>query len=96
MNTSPGCDWSTTDFSANCKFMTDMVAALKAKGKSTGIYASHYMWIKIMGSTSNCSIFKSFPLWYAHYDKTPSFSDWASLPFGGWFKPYIKQFEGTV
>ena len=30
-----------------------------------------------------------YPLWYAHYDNNPSFSDFT--PFGGWTKPAIKQ-----
>lgn len=29
------------------------------------------------------------PLWYAHYDNSPSFSDYSS--FGGWSEPYAKQ-----
>ena len=29
------------------------------------------------------------PLWYAHYDNIPSFSDFSS--FGGWTTPYAKQ-----
>jgi hypothetical protein len=29
------------------------------------------------------------PLWYAHYDNLPAFTDFAS--FGGWKTPYAKQ-----
>ena len=29
------------------------------------------------------------PLWYAHYDNLPAFSDFVS--FGGWKTPYAKQ-----
>ncbi len=36
----------------------------------------------------------SFPLWYAHYDGNPSFSDFA--PFAGWNNPSIKQYNGDV
>lgn len=46
-----------------------------------------------MGSPSNCAKFSDFPLWYAHYDGIPSFSDFK--PFGGWTKPTIKQYKGT-
>ena len=35
-----------------------------------------------MGGVDNCKKFSQLPLWYAHYDKNPSFSDWQ--PFGGW------------
>ena len=31
---------------------------------------------------------------YAHYDASPSFSDFVS--FGGWTKPAIKQYAGDV
>ena len=36
--------------------------------------------------------FSQYPLWYAHYDSNPSFSDW--YPFGGWSSPAIKQYVG--
>ena len=58
------------------------------------MYASKYMWGKIMGGTDMCMKFASLPLWYAHYDKNPSFSDWVA--FGGWKEPQIKQFQGTT
>lgn len=37
-----------------------------------------------MGSATNCEKFTSLPVWYAHYDNNPSFSDWPSVKFGGW------------
>jgi hypothetical protein len=34
------------------------------------------------------------PLWYAHYDNNPSFSDFEE--FAGWSRPAIKQFMGDA
>lgn len=52
------------------------------------------MWTQIFGSKTACPSVGTVPLWYAHYDKSPSFSDFTS--FGGWSKPTIKQFEGDI
>ena len=52
------------------------------------------MWSQIMGSAGACNGFGSIPLWYAHYDNNPSFSDFQK--FGGWTKPNMKQYEGDV
>ena len=41
----------------------------------------------------NCSAFKNYPLWYAHYDGVPGFKDPSFWAFGGWTKPTIKQFD---
>lgn len=51
------------------------------------------MWQSILGSTSACTSVATQPLWYAHYDNNPSFSDFTK--FGGWTKPNIKQYQGT-
>jgi GH25 family lysozyme M1 (1,4-beta-N-acetylmuramidase) len=70
------------------------VNAVKAKGKNPGIYASLYMWESILGSKGACTKVGSQPLWYAHYDGNPSFSDFT--PFGGWTKPTAKQYKGDT
>ena len=57
----------------------------------SGIYSSSSQWSPIMGGTSQ---FSQYPLWYAHYDNNPSFSDFS--PFGGWSSPAIKQYAGDV
>lgn len=36
----------------------------------------------------------AYPLWYAHYDGSASFSDFR--PFGGWSHPAIKQYRGDA
>lgn len=43
-----------------------------------------------MGSASSCAKFTSHPLWYAHYDNNPSFSDYPKYALGGWTTPSIK------
>lgn len=55
----------------------------------SGIYSSASQWKPITGDSHS---FSSLPLWYAHYDSNPSFSDFSS--FGGWSKPAIKQYAG--
>mmetsp|Transcript_32873 Transcript_32873/g.57419 ORF Transcript_32873/g.57419 Transcript_32873/m.57419 type:complete len:207 (+) Transcript_32873:6130-6750(+) len=82
-------NWSSSQ-SSNQSFITSFINAVKSKGKAAGIYSSYYNWQSIVGlSWSGVS---SLPLWYAHYDNNPSFSDFQS--FGGWSKPAIKQYAG--
>jgi len=92
-NPSSGCGW-TSDHNANCAFLTEIINHIKSKGKTPGIYATRYMWQTIFGSFTACGGVASQQLWYAHYDNSPSFSDFAA--FGGWTKPHIKQFQGDV
>ncbi len=69
---------------------------IKGKGKKVGVYASASQWNSILGSKSACTEVATMAseLWYPHYDKNPSFSDFAS--FGGWSKPAIKQYQGDI
>lgn len=41
-NPSSGCGWSTSDYTGNCNFLTDLVSTFQSKGKLVGIYASKY------------------------------------------------------
>ena len=90
INPSSGCGW-TGD---NCGFIMELLGAIKARGKVPAIYSSLYMWTTIMGSRYNCPQAASAQLWYAHYDNSPSFSDFSS--FGGWTHPNIKQYVGDT
>ena len=47
-----------------------------------------------MGTVGACHEASSVPLWYAHYDNNPSFSDYRQI--GGWTKPAIKQYVGDA
>jgi GH25 family lysozyme M1 (1,4-beta-N-acetylmuramidase) len=83
--------WSSS-LSANQNFILTMVNALQSAGANVGIYSSYYNWQSIVGlSWSGVS---SLPLWYAHYDNNPSFSDFVA--FGGWTSPAIKQYAGDA
>jgi len=95
-NPSSGCSWSSYSGSSNCDYIQDLVNAVKAKGGVPGIYASQYMWSTIVGSTYGCTSVSNVPLWYAHYDNSPSFSDWSSVSFGGWSSPAMKQYAGDA
>lgn len=57
----------------------------------SGIYTSSSQWSPIAGGSTALS---KYPLWYPHYDSSPSFSDFKS--FGGWTKPAIKQYVGDA
>jgi hypothetical protein len=92
-NPSTGCGWGT-DHTGNCNFLTEIVNRVKSHGKAVGIYASQYMWQTIMGSQKACGGVAGQQLWYAHYDNSPSFSDFVA--FGGWTKPHIKQYKGDT
>ena len=93
-NPSPGCSWGDHNGTSNCDFTMELIKAVKGKGKSVGIYASKYMWTTIFSSQTACSQASvDVPLWYAHYDNNPSFSDFTA--FAGWKQPNIKQYHGT-
>eukprot|EP01090_Pellita_catalonica_P014981 TRINITY_DN393_c0_g1_i1.p1 TRINITY_DN393_c0_g1~~TRINITY_DN393_c0_g1_i1.p1 ORF type:complete len:234 (-),score=24.17 TRINITY_DN393_c0_g1_i1:78-779(-) len=81
--------WSP-DLSENCAFVSSLVDEYERLGAHIGIYSSNYEWGATVGHT--CNRFTHLPIWYAHYDGNPSFSDWPSTRFGGWEKPAIKQF----
>jgi GH25 family lysozyme M1 (1,4-beta-N-acetylmuramidase) len=93
-NPSSGCSWSGHDATSNCAFLTETINAIKARGKTPGIYSSASMWQGIFGSSSACASAGSVPLWYAHYDNVQAFSDFKA--FGGWTQPKLKQFAGDV
>ena len=75
----------------NINFIHGLINQANALGIRWGIYTSRSQWDPITGGTTQ---FGAPALWYAHYDGSPSFSDFA--PFGGWSHPSIKQFAGTT
>jgi hypothetical protein len=78
--------------SANKAFYEELVGACKKKA-TCGVYSSASQWSALFGSSSY-SYGSDLPLWYAHYDNKPSFSDYSA--FGGWSKPFAKQYAGDV
>jgi len=86
-----GTQYWSTSCSSNVAFIQGLVDAAKSLGVTVGIYSSESQWTPIAcGSTQ----FSNLQIWYAHYDGSASFSDWA--PFGGWTTPGIKQYDGDV
>lgn len=83
--------WSSSA-STNQAFIKEMVDTGKSLGISAGIYTNLNNWQTIVGSSHNYPSSQGLPLWYAHYDGSQSYSDFAS--FGGWSKPSIKQYYG--
>ena len=59
---------------------------------TVGVYTSQSQWTATMGSSFSAG--KNYPLWYPHYQIPPqlNFDDFVS--FGGWSKPYMKQYSG--
>jgi len=82
--------WSS-NHEDNQRFISTLADTLAAKGAKIGIYTNLYNWGSIVGS--GWSAMSKYPLWYAHYDNSPSFSDFEA--FGGWKKPAIKQYNGS-
>jgi hypothetical protein len=92
-NPSPGCAWSG-DLASNCDYMGQLISAAHARGATTGIYASAYMWSIIMGDGCHVGKDNGVPLWYADYDYKPNFDGFSG--FGGWTSPYGKQYWDSV
>uniref|UniRef100_A0A6B2LI18 lysozyme n=1 Tax=Arcella intermedia TaxID=1963864 RepID=A0A6B2LI18_9EUKA len=76
--------------SSNQNFITEMIDQGRSLGVSMGIYTNKNNWSQIVGVNWNGA--STLPLWYAHYDNSPSFGDFSS--FGGWSTPSIKQYAG--
>ncbi len=82
--------------------MSRAATAASNMGVHVGIYSSIGEWGQTVGNS--CTKMKDYPLWYAHYDNNPSFSDSWAYQFGGnkgkgiynyvgWTKPAMKQFN---
>lgn len=83
-----GSDWSS-DPTVNAQWLHRAVKQAQYQlGGRVGIYSNKYNWASVMGNTNDLAY---LPMWYAHYDARPSFSDWS--PFGGWKSPAMKQFN---
>lgn len=74
--------------------LLDACAASSGSKTSCGVYASSSQWAALFGSTTYSYKAGVYPLWYAHYDNNPSFSDFSA--FGGWGSPTIKQYKGDT
>ncbi|EKE39244.1 hypothetical protein ENUP19_0004G0078 [Entamoeba nuttalli] len=84
----------TSSVSTNQNYLMQMMNEARAIGIVHGIYGSKYYWGNLFGSSYKYAYASSTPLWYPHYDNSPSFSDFSS--FGGWTSPSMKQYRGDV
>lgn len=67
--------------------------AKKFNFKNVVIYTNWDNWHRLMDDSE---AFRSYPLWYAHYDglaNVESAHAWREDGFGGWWEPYMKQFS---
>lgn len=85
-------EYWTTSIAANRDFFQAVIGRLTARRVAIGVYTSLSQWGPIMGS--NYTGGAQYPLWYARYNNQMNFGDFR--PFGGWTRPYIKQYVGDV
>ncbi|KAN0026133.1 hypothetical protein ACTFIV_007115 [Dictyostelium citrinum] len=85
-----GC-WGSEDDNAN--YVQEAVETAQGLGMFVGVYSSEGEWPQTVG---NLTALTSYPLWYAHYDDNPSFSDSSFYEFGGWTSPTMKQYVGNT
>mmetsp|Transcript_205 Transcript_205/g.415 ORF Transcript_205/g.415 Transcript_205/m.415 type:complete len:333 (-) Transcript_205:299-1297(-) len=88
-----GSQYWLSSTSSNKLWYQDLVNACSSQHVRCGVYSSGSQWSAIFGSSSY-SYGNNLPLWYAHYDNKPSFSDFSS--FGGWRSPHAKQYAGDT
>ena len=88
-----GSQYWTGNTDANRAFYQELYDSCAALGVSCGVYSSAVQWQAVFGSTSYC-YGQASPMWYAHYDANPSFSDFS--PFACWTAPWAKQFRGDT
>ena len=70
------------DIEINRQFIRGLVNELKASEMKFGFYSDATSWKKIVGDWTEMA---DEMLWYAQWDNSPS--------FGGWTKPYMKQYR---
>jgi len=84
------CDGCWSSYSNNVDYIHGLVSGAQAAGAHVGVYTNQNEWAQVTGSAGG---FGELPIWYAHYDNNPSYSDWHS--FCGWGNPHMKQYRDT-
>jgi hypothetical protein len=46
-----------------------------------------------MGGNQSCQFFTYVPVWYEDDNTGANFNDWNNQSFGGWTKPYLKEYQ---
>lgn len=82
------CEYQTTD-AMPVNVINNVLQMLHVLDVPLGIYTAAWWWIPQMG---DATFFKDLPLWDADYDGIENFDDF--VHFGGWEKPYMKQYAG--
>uniref|UniRef100_A0AC34R819 Lysozyme n=1 Tax=Panagrolaimus sp. JU765 TaxID=591449 RepID=A0AC34R819_9BILA len=80
------------DKNHNRQFISDMMNQLAAMGVNYGIYTNYNNWEAIVGADWTGG--SSRPLWWATYNGHQDYTGFS--PFGGWSKPAIHQYSGSV
>ena len=80
-------DWGTIE--ENRAYLNQLVAELEKSNKKVGIHTNSYIWNQYMGK--DWAAMASKPLWHKFQDGKKTCTDFKS--FGGWKKPYMKEFE---
>jgi len=88
-----GSQYWKGDYTANKQWYQQLRDSCTTYGVRCGVYSSASQWSAIFGSLNYC-YGSDLPLWYAHYDNNPSFSDFSS--FACWTTPHAKQYAGDA
>lgn len=69
----------------------ECVTICNQAGIQPGIYTGRWWWVP---RASNSQLFAELPLWHAEYVDVPDFDSF--VPYGGWTRPTIWQYQGTT
>uniref|UniRef100_A0A914UML2 Lysozyme n=1 Tax=Plectus sambesii TaxID=2011161 RepID=A0A914UML2_9BILA len=84
-------EWSS-NLGVNQQLIRDLVNQAQSQGVKVGIYTNNNNWAAIVGI--DWSEFSRLPLWWANYNGQQNYDGF--VPFGGWSRPAIRQYQGDV
>ncbi len=79
----------TKNLTYNREIVTAMLNEVVAQGRKVGVYTNWREWGLTVGKDWDGA--SAYPLWFPYWDHTASFKGFKE--FGGWKKPYAKQYE---